>query len=129
MILLWQGTYPPVAPLLNEGQRGQCSRHASILWRPCAYYATRTLFNCCCIMCHCNEHKVSAVSWEKEQLITATGGWTQSVLRQRSSQPQKYDTRMSRRIAVDQIYAQGCQFGSFKAKFWHYGFFTHWALP
>jgi len=28
--------------------------------RPCAHYSTRTLFTC--IMCHCNEHKIPAVS-------------------------------------------------------------------
>jgi len=49
-LLLWKGTSATVAPLF-KGQRRQCSHHASILRRPCAYYATRTLFVRCRLQC------------------------------------------------------------------------------
>ena len=75
-------------------------------------------------MCHCNDHKLiistlqigrqkqdTALNAKTEQFITAKisanalkqGSGTHSMLRQRSSQLQKYRAaRMSRRIAVDQ---------------------------
>jgi len=93
MILLWKGTSAPVAPLL-KGQRRKCSRHASILRRPCAYYSTRTLFTRCRLQCVTVMNINYQRSPETEQFITAKisgntlkqGSRTRSVLRQRSSQ-------------------------------------------
>ena len=49
-------------PMLKTLWRRFCPCHASILRRSCAYYSTRTLFSRCCIMRHCDEHKLTAVS-------------------------------------------------------------------
>jgi len=109
--LWWKGTSAPVAPLL-KGQRRKCHRHTSILWRPCAYYSTRTLFTRCCrrqcvTVMNINYQR----SPKTEQFMTAKvsgnaskhGSRTHSVLRQRSSQLKKYKAaRMSLRIAIDQ---------------------------
>jgi len=109
MTLLWKGTSAPVAPLL-KGQRGQRSRHTSILRRPCAYYSTRILFT----RCRLQRVTVMNVSYQRspetEQFITAKiignafqQSRTHSVLRQRSAQLQQHKAaRMSHRIAVDQ---------------------------
>ena len=110
MILLWKGTSAPVAPLL-KGQRRKCSRHASILQRPCAYYSTRTLFSRCRLQCLTVMNINYQRSPETEQFITAKisgnalkqGSTRHSVLRQRSPQLQKYKAApMSRRIVDDQ---------------------------
>ena len=61
-------------------------------------------------MCRCNEHKLSAVSWDRtvhtckiSGKALKQGSRTHSVLRQCSSHLQKYKAaRMSRRTAVDQ---------------------------
>jgi len=70
----------PIAPLL-KGPRAQCPHHASIFQGPYRYYSTRTLFTRC-IMCHCNEHKSSAVSLDRAvrncenfQQRVKTGEW------------------------------------------------------
>jgi len=101
---------PHCPPL--KGQRDKCPRHASILWHPCAYYSTGTLFTRCCRLQLLTVMNVNYQRYPKtEQLITAKvssnalkqRSTTHSVLRLRSSQLQKYKAaRMSRRIAVDQ---------------------------
>jgi len=40
--LWWKGTFASIVPLL-KGRRGKCSRHASILRRPCAQYSALSL--------------------------------------------------------------------------------------
>ena len=108
----WKDTSDPIAPLL-KGQRGKRSRHDSILRRPCAHYSTRALFTRCCRLQCVTVMNINYQRYPKtEQLITAKisrnalkqgSRRTHSVLRQHSSQLQKYKAaRLSRRIAVDQ---------------------------
>ena len=78
-----------------------------------AYCSTYTLLTCCCTICHCNEHKFTAIEFMRpeqntalkaktEQFITAKisgnalkqESRTHSVLRQRSSQQQKCSIRL-----------------------------------
>jgi len=98
MILLWQSTSSPVAPLL-KGQRRHCSRHAAIFWRPCAYYSTRTLVTRCCRLQFLTVMNITYISVLLRQQFMAAkisgnvlkqGKKTHSVLHQRSSQLQKY---------------------------------------
>jgi len=96
---------------------GKCPRHAPILGRPRAYYSTRTLFARCCKLQSVAVMNTNYQRYpETEQFITAKisgnelkqGSRTRSVLRQRSSQLQKYiAARMSRRTAVEQRCAAG----------------------
>jgi len=95
----------------------QRPRHASILWRPCAYHSARTNFTRCCGPQSVTVMNISYQrSLKTEQFITAKisvnaltqGSRTPSVQRQRGSQLQKYKAaRMSSRIAFDQKYAAG----------------------
>jgi len=95
-----------------ERAKGQCSRHVSILWPPCVYYSARNNFTRCCWLQCVNVMNINYQwSLNTEQFITANisdnalkqGRRTHSVLRQRSSQLQKYKAaRMSSRIAIDQ---------------------------
>jgi len=101
----------PRRPSFERAER-EMPRHYSILWRPCAYYCTRTLFTCCCrLQCATAMNVNYQRSPKTEQFMTAKisgnalkqRSRTHSVLRQRSSQLQKYKTaQMSRLIAVDQ---------------------------
>jgi len=109
MILLWKGTSAPVVPLL-KGQRRKCSSHASILQLPCAYNSTRTLFTRCRLQCDTVMNINYQRSPETDHFITAKisgnvlkqGSRTHTVLRQRSSQLQKYKAaRISCWIAVN----------------------------
>jgi len=70
MILLRKITSAPIATLF-KGQRGQCSRHASVLRRPCAYYSTRTIFPRCRIQCVAVMNINNQWSPETEEFITA----------------------------------------------------------
>jgi len=109
--LWWKSNSNLVAPLL-KGQRDKCPGHASIFRRPYAYYSTRTLISDCCRLQFVTVMNINYMRYPKtEHFITAKisgnalkqGSRTHSVLRQRSSQLQKYKaTRMSCRIAVDQ---------------------------
>ena len=70
MILLCKGTSALLAPLL-KGPRRKCTRHASILRRPCAYYSTRTLFTRCRLQCVTVISINYQRSPEREQFTTA----------------------------------------------------------
>ena len=107
----WKGTSAPVTPLL-KGQKGKCPRHVSILRLPCAYYSARTLFTRCKLQCVIAMNINYQRSPKTEQFKTAKvsgnalkqGSRTHSVLRQRSSQLQKYKAaRMSGRIAIMKV--------------------------
>ena len=100
----------PVAPLLKR-QVVECPRLASIFRRP-VHIILHALALLVVIgySCHCNEHKLLTVSWDRVvhtykniRQRVKTGSSTGPVLRQGSSQPQEYKSaRMPRRIAVDQ---------------------------
>ena len=119
MILLWKSTSSPVIPRLKR-QRGNCPRHAAIFWRPCAYYSTRTLVTCCCRLQLVTVMNINNISGILRQSVhncknirqrVKTGSRTHSVLRQGSSQLQKYKAaRLSLQIAVDQT-SEGMRLG------------------
>jgi len=109
--LWWKGTSAPVAPLL-KGQRRKCPRHGSILGVPVPIilHALSLLvvvgYKCVTVM-NINYQR----SPKTEQFTTAKvsgnalkhGSRTHSVLRQRSSQLQKYKAaRIPCCIAIDQ---------------------------
>jgi len=101
---------PTPLPLFWKG-RGENALAMSPFSGVRAYCSTRTLFTRCCWLPSATAMTNYQRSPKTEQFITAKisgnalkqGSRTQSVLRQRRSQLQKYKAaRMSRRIAVDQ---------------------------
>ena len=97
---------PPLLPFWND--RGM---NASIFRRPCAYYSARTLFTPCCWLKFVTVMNINYRRYPKTEKFITTKicdsalkrSRTPSVLRQDSSQLQKYKaSRMSRLIAVDQ---------------------------
>ena len=112
LLHLWsKGISASIVPLW-KGQMRLCLWHVSILRRPCAYYSTRTRFTRCCELQCVTAKNINFQRFPKsEQFVTAKisgntlkqGCRTHSMLRQRSSQLQKYKAvRMSRWIAVDE---------------------------
>jgi len=97
--------------LLN-GQIDKCPSHASIFWRPCANFSTRTLFIRCWRLQFVTVANINYQRYPKtEQFITAKisgnalkqGSRIHLELYQHSSQLQKYKAaRMSCWMAVDQ---------------------------
>ena len=101
LLHLW---WKPKRPLRSrcpsfERTEGECPRHASILRRLCAYYSSCALFTRCRLQC-VTAMNINYYQWspKTEQFTTAKvsgnalkyGSRTHSVLRQRSSQLQKY---------------------------------------
>ena len=67
-----------------------------------AYYSTRTLFTRCCKICHCNEHKLSALQVRRPEQNTALNAKTEQFVTAKISG--KALKQESRKCHVSSVY-------------------------